>query len=134
MSEVMTDGARALLCPRAWTRLPDLQATAAAGAELLRPRSGTARSGHVAWSGSAHGLIASAPPVARRSTVPIRRRQAVPKDGVLAIFAAAPDIDVDELRSDLDAAVAQDLRDPFEGTGRCRSMRPACWTPASSPL
>ena len=43
--------------------------------------------------------------------------QAVPKDEVLAIFAAAPVIDVDELRSDLDAAAAQDLRDPYEGTG-----------------
>jgi hypothetical protein len=49
--------------------------------------------------------------------VPIRRRQAVPREEVLAIFATAPVIDVNELRSDLDAAVAQDLRDPYEGTG-----------------
>ena len=49
--------------------------------------------------------------------VPIRRRQAVPKDEVLAIFATAPVIDVDELRSDLDETLAQDLRDPYEGTG-----------------
>ena len=53
--------------------------------------------------------------------IPIRRRQAVPKDEVLAIFTAAPVIDVDELRSDLDAALAQDPRDPYEGTDRRRS-------------
>jgi hypothetical protein len=47
---------------------------------------------------------------------PIRRRQAVPKEEVFAIFSTAPVIDVAELRSDLDAAVAQDLRDPYEGT------------------
>jgi hypothetical protein len=46
-----------------------------------------------------------------RQFVADRRRRAVPKDEALAIFAAAPVIDVDELRSDLDAAVAQDLRD-----------------------
>jgi antitoxin (DNA-binding transcriptional repressor) of toxin-antitoxin stability system len=39
--------------------------------------------------------------------IPDRRRQAVPKDEVLAIFATAPAIDVGELRSDLDAAVGQ---------------------------
>ena len=48
--------------------------------------------------------------------IPIRRRQAVPRDEVLAIFATAPVIDVAELHADLDAAVAQDLRDPYEGT------------------
>lgn len=47
--------------------------------------------------------------------VPIRRRQAVTKEEVLAIFASAPVIDADELRSDLDSAVSQDLRDPYEG-------------------
>jgi hypothetical protein len=49
--------------------------------------------------------------------IPVRRRQAVPKDEVLAIFAAAPVIDTDELRADLHASVAQDLRDPYEATG-----------------
>ncbi len=49
--------------------------------------------------------------------IPIRRRQAVPKDEVLAIFATAPVIDTDELRADLDALAAQDLRDPYGGTG-----------------
>jgi hypothetical protein len=49
--------------------------------------------------------------------IPIRRRQAVPKDEVLTIFATAPVIDADDLRSDLDQEVDQDLRDPFEGTG-----------------
>ena len=60
-------------------------------------------------------LTLNGEPLARM--VPIRRRQAVPKDEVLAIFAAAPVIDVDELRSDLDAVAAQDLRDPYEETG-----------------
>jgi hypothetical protein len=49
--------------------------------------------------------------------VPIRRRQAVPKEEVLAIFATAPALDVDELRADLDKAVSQDVRDPYDGTG-----------------
>lgn len=31
------------------------------------------------------------------------------------MFATAPVIDADELRSDLDAMVTQDLRDPYEG-------------------
>ena len=61
-------------------------------------------------------LTLNGEPLARM--VPIRRRQAVPKDEVLEIFATAPVIDVDELRSDLDATVAQDLRDPYEGTVR----------------
>jgi hypothetical protein len=46
------------------------------------------------------------------------RVPAVPRDEVLANFATAPAIDVGELRSDLDAVVAQDIRDPYEGTGR----------------
>jgi hypothetical protein len=49
--------------------------------------------------------------------IPIRRRRAIPRGEVLAIFATAPVIDVDELRADLDEAVGQDLRDPYEGTG-----------------
>jgi hypothetical protein len=49
--------------------------------------------------------------------VPIRRRRAVPRDEVLAIFATAPVLDADDLRADLDEAVSQDARDPYEGTG-----------------
>jgi antitoxin (DNA-binding transcriptional repressor) of toxin-antitoxin stability system len=64
--------------------------------------------------GLAYTLTLNGEPLAKM--IPIRRRQAVPKDEVLAIFATAPVIDVDELRSDLDATVAQDLRDPYEGT------------------
>jgi hypothetical protein len=48
--------------------------------------------------------------------IPIRRRQAVPRDEVLAIFATAPVIDIAELNADLDAAVAQDLREAYDGT------------------
>jgi antitoxin (DNA-binding transcriptional repressor) of toxin-antitoxin stability system len=65
--------------------------------------------------GHAYTLTLNGEPLAKM--IPIRRRQAVPKDEVLAIFAAAPVIDTDELRADLDASVAQDLRDPYEGTG-----------------
>lgn len=50
-------------------------------------------------------------------TIPIRQRWAVPKEEVLAIFATAPVVNGDELRADLDKAVSQDLRDPYEGTG-----------------
>lgn len=49
--------------------------------------------------------------------IPIRRRRAVPKEEVLAIFATAPVVDGDELHADLDRAVGQDPRDPYEGTG-----------------
>lgn len=49
--------------------------------------------------------------------IPIRRRQAVPKEEVLAIFATAPAVDADELRADLDDAVSDDLSEPYEGTG-----------------
>ena len=65
--------------------------------------------------GHAYTLTLNGEPLARM--VPIRRRQAVPRDEVLAIFATAPVIDVSELRADLDAAVSQELRDPYEGTG-----------------
>jgi antitoxin (DNA-binding transcriptional repressor) of toxin-antitoxin stability system len=83
--------------------------------------------------GHAYTLTLNGEPLAKM--IPIRRRQAVPKEEVLAIFAAAPVIDVDELRSDLDAAAAaQDLDDPYEGTGLGRSMWLACWIPASSRL
>jgi len=48
---------------------------------------------------------------------PILRRRAVPKDEVLAIFAMAPVISVEELRADLDETASQELRDAYEGTG-----------------
>ena len=64
--------------------------------------------------GHAYTLTLNGEPLAKM--IPIRRRQAVPKEEVLAVFATAPVIDVDELRSDLDASVTQDLRDPYEGT------------------
>ncbi|MFC7218754.1 hypothetical protein ACFQLX_11320 [Streptomyces polyrhachis] len=49
--------------------------------------------------------------------IPIRRRRSVPRDEALAIFATAPLLDADGLRGDLDATVAQETRDPYEGTG-----------------
>jgi hypothetical protein len=49
--------------------------------------------------------------------IPIRRRRAIPREEVLAMFAAAPVTDADELHADLGEAVGQDLRDPYEGTG-----------------
>ena len=49
--------------------------------------------------------------------IPVRRRRAVPKEEVLAIFATAPVVDVDELRADLDGAISHDIHDPYEGTG-----------------
>lgn len=48
--------------------------------------------------------------------IPIRRRRAVPKEEVLAIMATAPMVDADELRAELEDAVGEDLRDPYEGT------------------
>jgi antitoxin (DNA-binding transcriptional repressor) of toxin-antitoxin stability system len=65
--------------------------------------------------GRTYTLTLNGEPLARM--VPIRRRQAVPKEEVLAIFATAPALDVDELRADLDKAVSQDVRDPYDGTG-----------------
>jgi antitoxin (DNA-binding transcriptional repressor) of toxin-antitoxin stability system len=66
--------------------------------------------------GRAYTLTLNGEPLAKM--IPIQRRRAVPKDEVLAIFATAPVVDADELRADLDEAVSQDLRDPYEGTGR----------------
>jgi antitoxin (DNA-binding transcriptional repressor) of toxin-antitoxin stability system len=65
--------------------------------------------------GRTYTLTLNGEPLARM--VPIRRRRAVPKDEVLAIFATAPVLDADDLRADLDEAVSQDVRDPYEGTG-----------------
>lgn len=65
--------------------------------------------------GHTYTLTLNGEPLAKM--IPIRRRRAIPKEEVLAIFATAPVIDADELRADLDEAVSQDLRDPYEGTG-----------------
>jgi antitoxin (DNA-binding transcriptional repressor) of toxin-antitoxin stability system len=65
--------------------------------------------------GHAYTLTLNGEPLARM--IPIRRRQAVPKDEVLAVFATAPVIHASELRADLYAAVSQEPRDPYEGTG-----------------
>jgi antitoxin (DNA-binding transcriptional repressor) of toxin-antitoxin stability system len=65
--------------------------------------------------GRTYTLTLNGEPLAKM--IPIRRRRAVLKEEVLAIFATAPVVDADELRADLDEAVSQDLRDPYEGTG-----------------
>ena len=65
--------------------------------------------------GRTYTLTLNGEPLARM--IPIRRRQAVPKDEVLAIFATAPVLDIAELRADVDETVRQDLRDPYEETG-----------------
>jgi len=65
--------------------------------------------------GRTYTLTLNGEPLAKM--IPIRRRRAVPKEEVLAIFATAPVVDADELRADLDEAVSQNLRDPYEGTG-----------------
>jgi antitoxin (DNA-binding transcriptional repressor) of toxin-antitoxin stability system len=64
--------------------------------------------------GRTYTLTLNGEPLARM--VPIRRRRAVPREEVLAIFATAPVIDVDGLRADLDEAVSQNPHDPYEGT------------------
>jgi len=65
--------------------------------------------------GRAYTLTLNGEPLAKM--IPIRRRRAVPKEEVFAIFAAAPVIDADELRADVEDSVSEDLRDPYEGTG-----------------
>lgn len=65
--------------------------------------------------GRSYTLTLNGEPLAR--LVPIRRRQAVPKEEVFAIFASAPVLDIAELRADLDEAVSKELRDPYQGTG-----------------
>ena len=66
--------------------------------------------------GRSYTLTLNGEPLARM--IPIRQRQAVPRDEVLAVFATAPVIDVAELREDLDQAVTQEPRDPYDGPGR----------------
>jgi hypothetical protein len=58
--------------------------------------------------------------------IPIRRRRSVPNEDALAIFATAPILDADDLRADLDAAVDQDLHDPYEGTARDNRRASGC--------
>jgi antitoxin (DNA-binding transcriptional repressor) of toxin-antitoxin stability system len=65
--------------------------------------------------GRTYTLTLNGEPLARM--IPIRRRRAVPKEEVLAIFATAPVLDVNDLRADLDETVGQDVQDPYEGTG-----------------
>jgi antitoxin (DNA-binding transcriptional repressor) of toxin-antitoxin stability system len=65
--------------------------------------------------GRTYTLTLNGEPLAKM--IPIRRRRAVPKEEVLAIFATAPVVDVGELRTDLDETVSQDLSDPYQGTG-----------------
>jgi len=65
--------------------------------------------------GRTYTLTLNGQPLAK--IVPIRQRQAMPKEEVLAIFRTAPALDADDLRADLDEIVAQDLADPYEGTG-----------------
>jgi antitoxin (DNA-binding transcriptional repressor) of toxin-antitoxin stability system len=66
--------------------------------------------------GRTYTLTLNGEPLARM--IPIMRRQAVPKQEALAIFATAPVIDAAELHADLDAVIAQDLRDPYQATGQ----------------
>jgi antitoxin (DNA-binding transcriptional repressor) of toxin-antitoxin stability system len=65
--------------------------------------------------GRSYTLTLNGEPLARM--IPIRRRQAVPKEAVLAAFATAPAIDAGELRADIDEVVAQEWSDPYRGTG-----------------
>ncbi|MER6007538.1 hypothetical protein [Nonomuraea angiospora] len=48
---------------------------------------------------------------------PIKRRRFVPTAEAQAVFATAPAIDWDEVRTDLDAMIDDELRDPLDGTG-----------------
>jgi antitoxin (DNA-binding transcriptional repressor) of toxin-antitoxin stability system len=65
--------------------------------------------------GRAYTLTLNGEPLAKMT--PIRRRRAVPREEVLAIFATAPVIDAGELRADLEKSVSEGLHDPYEGTG-----------------
>jgi antitoxin (DNA-binding transcriptional repressor) of toxin-antitoxin stability system len=66
--------------------------------------------------GRTYTLTLNGEPLA--TVIPVRRRQAVPKAEVLALFATAPAIDTDELRADLDDSVSQEMHDPYQETGR----------------
>ena len=66
--------------------------------------------------GRIYTLTLNGEPLAR--LIPIRRRQAVPREEVLAVFASAPAISVAQLRADLDEAVSQELPVPHERAGQ----------------
>jgi antitoxin (DNA-binding transcriptional repressor) of toxin-antitoxin stability system len=66
--------------------------------------------------GHTYTLTLNGEPLARM--IPIMRRQAVPKQEALAMFATAPVIDAAELHADLDTSIAQELRDPYQATGQ----------------
>src|SRR5579863_3570902 len=92
--------------------LPGERATDVSGRQFVADSGAVTRG---LRQGRAYTLTLNGEPLARM--VPIRRRRAVPKEEVLAIFATAPAIDVGELRADLDEVIGQDPRDPYEGTG-----------------
>lgn len=49
---------------------------------------------------------------------PIKRRRFVPTAEAQAAFSTAPAVDWDEAQADLDTVIDDELRDPFDGTGR----------------
>src|SRR5579863_7792638 len=98
---------------------PDVMTSAKSQPTDVSVRQFVADSGSVTRGlrqGRSYTLTLNGEPLARM--VPIRRRRAVPKEEVLAIFATAPAIDADELRADLEEFMSLQARDPFEGTGR----------------
>lgn len=100
-------------------RYPDAMTSAKSQPTDVSVRQFVADSGSVTRGlrqGRTYTLTLNGEPLARM--IPIMRRQAVPKQEALAIFATAPVIDAAELRVDLDAAIAQDLRDPYQATGQ----------------
>jgi antitoxin (DNA-binding transcriptional repressor) of toxin-antitoxin stability system len=66
--------------------------------------------------GRTYTLTLNGEPLAR--LVPVRRRQAVPREEVPAVFASAPAISVAQLRADLDEVVIQELPGPDGRTGQ----------------
>lgn len=66
--------------------------------------------------GRTYTLTLNGEPLAR--LIPIRRRQAVPREEVLTVFASAPVISVAQLRADLDEVVTQEMPSPHERTGQ----------------
>lgn len=98
---------------------PDVMTSAKSQSTDISVRQFVADSGSVTRGlrqGRTYTLTLNGQPLARM--IPIMRRQAVPKQEALAIFATAPVIDAAELRADLDATIAQDLRDPYQATGQ----------------
>ncbi|TDC73535.1 type II toxin-antitoxin system prevent-host-death family antitoxin [Micromonospora sp. KC606] len=73
----------------------------------LRNDSGTIMRG--VERGESFTITRNGTPIGR--LIPIRRRTFVPRAEVMAAFATAPVLDGSRLRSDLDAAMDQDLTD-----------------------